>query len=70
MNLRLEQSKAMGLNQLCLVSPKSIDEQSYALLQVRGYSQNAMIVNSFDDAVKICSLVIEQVRVYVILKIT
>lgn len=49
----------MGLNQLCLVSPKSIDEQSYALSAgAEDIVKNAMIVNSFDDAVKNCSLVI------------
>ena len=51
--------KTMGLNQLCLVSPKSIDEQSYALSAgAEDVVKNAMIVNSFDDAVKNCSLVI------------
>ena len=51
--------KTMGLNQLCLVSPKSIDEQSYALSAgAEDIVKNAMIVNSFDDAVKNCSLVI------------
>ncbi|HHP2706702.1 TPA: tRNA (cytosine(32)/uridine(32)-2'-O)-methyltransferase TrmJ [Haemophilus influenzae] len=51
--------KTMGLNQFCLVSPKSIDEQSYALSAgAEDVVKNAMIVNSFDDAVKNCSLVI------------
>lgn len=51
--------KTMGLTQLCLVSPKSIDEQSYALSAgAEDIVKNVMIVDSFDDAVKNCSLVI------------
>ena len=51
--------KTMGLTQLCLASPKSIDEQSYALSAgAEDIVKNAMIVDSFDDAVKNCSLVI------------
>lgn len=51
--------KTMGLSQLCLVSPKSVDEQSYALSAgAEDVVKNAAIVTSFDEAVKDCSLVI------------
>lgn len=51
--------KTMGLTQLYLVSPKSVDEQSYALSAgAEDVVKNAVIVESFDDAVKDCSLVI------------
>ncbi len=40
--------KTMGLTQLCLASPKSIDEQSYALSAgAEDIVKNAMIVDSF-----------------------
>lgn len=51
--------KTMGLTQLYLVSPKSVDEQSYALSAgAEDIVKNAVIVESFDEAVKDCSLVI------------
>ena len=51
--------KTMGLTQLCLVSPKSVDEQSYALSAgAEDIVKNARIVDSFDAAVDDCSLVI------------
>ncbi|HHF3926362.1 TPA: tRNA (cytosine(32)/uridine(32)-2'-O)-methyltransferase TrmJ [Haemophilus influenzae] len=51
--------KTMGLTQLCLVSPKSVDEQSYALSAgTENIVKNARVVDSFDEAVDDCSLVI------------
>lgn len=51
--------KTMGLTQLCLVSPKSVDEQSYALSAgAEDVVKDAVIVDRFDEAVKDCSLVI------------
>ncbi|WP_118818165.1 tRNA (cytosine(32)/uridine(32)-2'-O)-methyltransferase TrmJ [Haemophilus influenzae] len=51
--------KTMGLTQLCLVSPKSVDEQSYALSAgAENIVKNARVVDSFDEAVDDCSLVI------------
>ncbi|OOF55681.1 tRNA (cytosine(32)/uridine(32)-2'-O)-methyltransferase TrmJ [Rodentibacter genomosp. 2] len=51
--------KTMGLSQLYLVSPKSIDEQSVALAAgADDIVDNAKIVSSFDEAVSDCSLVI------------
>lgn len=51
--------KTMGLTQLYLVSPKSVDEQSYVLSAgAEDVVKNAVIVESFDEAVKDCSLVI------------
>ena len=41
--------KTMGLAQLCLVSPKSVDEQSYALSAgAEDIVKNARVVDSFD----------------------
>ncbi|OOF87619.1 tRNA (cytosine(32)/uridine(32)-2'-O)-methyltransferase TrmJ [Rodentibacter ratti] len=51
--------KTMGLSQLCLVSPKAVDEQSIALAAgAADIVKNAKIVSSFDEAVADCSLVI------------
>lgn len=51
--------KTMGLSQLCLVSPKSVDEQSIALAAgADDIVKNARIVSTFDEAVADCSLVI------------
>lgn len=51
--------KTMGLQQLYLVSPKSVDEQSLALSAgAEDVVNNAVIVQTFDEAVKDCSLVI------------
>lgn len=51
--------KTMGLTQLCLVSPKSVDEQSYTLSAgAENIVKNARVVDSFDEAVDDCSLVI------------
>lgn len=51
--------KTMGLSQLCLVSPKAVDEQSIALAAgAADLVKNAKIVSSFDEAVADCSLVI------------
>lgn len=51
--------KTMGLSQLYLVSPKSIDEQSIALAAgADDIVKNAHIVSTFDEAVADCSLVI------------
>ncbi|NBH74519.1 tRNA (cytosine(32)/uridine(32)-2'-O)-methyltransferase TrmJ [Rodentibacter pneumotropicus] len=51
--------KTMGLSQLCLVSPKVVDEQSIALAAgAADIVKNAKIVSSFDEAVADCSLVI------------
>ncbi|OOF57054.1 tRNA (cytosine(32)/uridine(32)-2'-O)-methyltransferase TrmJ [Rodentibacter genomosp. 2] len=51
--------KTMGLSQLCLVSPKAVDEQSIALAAgAADIIKNAKIVSSFDEAVADCSLVI------------
>lgn len=51
--------KTMGLSQLCLVSPKAVDEQSIALAAgAPDIVKNAKIVSSFDEAVADCSLVI------------
>ncbi|OOF36264.1 tRNA (cytosine(32)/uridine(32)-2'-O)-methyltransferase TrmJ [Rodentibacter rarus] len=51
--------KTMGLSQLYLVSPKSIDEQSIALAAgADDIVNNANIVSTFDEAIADCSLVI------------
>ncbi|OOF87011.1 tRNA (cytosine(32)/uridine(32)-2'-O)-methyltransferase TrmJ [Rodentibacter ratti] len=51
--------KTMGLSQLCLVSPKAVDEQSIALASgAADIVKKAKIVSSFDEAVADCSLVI------------
>ena len=51
--------KTMGLTQICLVSPKSVDEQSYVLSAgAEDIVKNARVVDSFDEAVYDCSLVI------------
>lgn len=51
--------KTMGLSQLCLVSPKAVDEQSITLAAgATDIVKNAKIVSSFDEAVADCSLVI------------
>lgn len=51
--------KTMGLSQLYLVSPKSVDKQSLALAAgADDIVTNAHIVSSFDEAIADCSLVI------------
>lgn len=51
--------KTMGLSQLYLVSPKSIDEQSIALAAgADDIVNDANIVSTFDEAIADCSLVI------------
>lgn len=51
--------KTMGLSQLYLVSPKSVDEQSIALAAgADDIVKNANIVATFDEAIADCSLVI------------
>ena len=51
--------KTMGLSNLYLVSPKSVDEQSIALAAgADDVLQNAKIVDTFEQAIEDCSLVI------------
>ncbi|OOF48944.1 tRNA (cytosine(32)/uridine(32)-2'-O)-methyltransferase TrmJ [Rodentibacter trehalosifermentans] len=51
--------KTMGLSQLYLVSPKSVDEQAIALAAgADDIIKNANIVSTFDEAIADCSLVI------------
>ncbi|OOF48551.1 tRNA (cytosine(32)/uridine(32)-2'-O)-methyltransferase TrmJ [Rodentibacter trehalosifermentans] len=51
--------KTMGLSQLYLVSPKSVDEQAIALAAgADDIVKNANIVSTFDEAIADCSLVI------------
>ena len=51
--------KTMGLSNLYLVSPKSVDEQSIALAAgADDVLQNARIVDTFEQAIEDCSLVI------------
>ncbi|OOF45481.1 tRNA (cytosine(32)/uridine(32)-2'-O)-methyltransferase TrmJ [Rodentibacter trehalosifermentans] len=51
--------KTMGLSQLYLVSPKSVDEQAIALAAgADDIVNNANIVSTFDEAIADCSLVI------------
>ena len=51
--------KTMGLSNLYLVSPKSVDEQSIALAAgADDVMRNAHIVDTFEQAIEDCSLVI------------
>ena len=51
--------KTMGLSNLYLVSPKSVDEQSIALAAgADDVVRNAHIVDTFEQAIEDCSLVI------------
>ena len=51
--------KTMGLSNLYLVSPKSVDKQSIALAAVADdVVRNAHIVDTFEQAIEDCSLVI------------
>ena len=51
--------KTMGLSNLYLVSPKSVDEQSIALAAgADDLVRNAQIVDTFEQAIEDCSLVI------------
>lgn len=51
--------KTMGLSNIYLVSPKSVDEQSIALAAgADDVLQNAKIVDTFEQAIEDCSLVI------------
>ena len=51
--------KTMGLSNLYLVSPKSVDEQSIALAAgADDVVRNANIVDTFEQAIENCSLVI------------
>lgn len=51
--------KTMGLSQLYLVAPKSVDEQSIALSAgADDIVKNAHIVTTFDEAIADCSLII------------
>ena len=55
--------KTMGLSNLYLVSPKSVDEQSIALAAgADDLVRNAQIVDTFEQAIEDCSLVIGTAR--------